>query len=97
MDLNKEISGITDVKYDCTVQEFTGYVNMLAAHFGSSFSEEDVMAALRKLEEDDDSDIVLVRANPGTGYPIDKEYPWCLIRTREPCKFVPPDYDYVPW
>lgn len=82
MDLMKEISRITDVKCDCTVQELTGYINMLAIHFGGNFSEEDVMNALRKLEEDDESDVVLVRANPGTGYPIDKEYPWCVIHTQ---------------
>lgn len=97
MDLMKEIVGITDVKCDCTVQELTGYINMLAVHFGGSFSEEDVMSALRKLEDDDDSDVVLVRANPGTGYPIiDKGYPWCVTHTRTPPKFVLPGYDDVP-
>lgn len=96
MDLMKEISGITDVKCDCTVQELTGHINMMSVHFGGSFSEEDVMAALRNLEEDDESDVVLVRANPGTGYPIDKGYPWCVIHTRPTRKFVLPGYDNVP-
>ena len=96
MDLMKEIAGITDVKCDCTVQELTGHINMLAVHFGGSFSEEDVMRALRKLEENDNSDVVLVRANPGTGYPIDEGYPWYVTHTRTPPKFVLPGYDNVP-
>jgi|MudIll2142460700_1097286.scaffolds.fasta_scaffold174240_3 hypothetical protein len=96
MDLRTEIAGITDVKFDCTVQELTGYINTLAFHFGGNFSEEDVMTALRELEEDDESDVVLVRANPGTGYPIDKRFPWCVIHTRTHSKFVPPGYDDVP-
>lgn len=96
MDLMKEIAGITDVKCDCTVQELTGYINTMAIHFGGNFSEEDVLAALRKLEEDDESDVVLIRANPGTGYPIDKGYPWCAIHTQTFPKFVPPGYDDVP-
>lgn len=96
MDLMKEISGITDVKYDCTVQELTGHINTMAIHFGGCFSEEDVMTALRKLEEDEESDVVLVRANPGTGFPIDREFPWCAIHTRPRPKFVIPGYDDVP-
>jgi hypothetical protein len=96
MDLIREIAGITDVKCDCTLQELTGHINILATHFGGNFSEEDVMAALRELEEDDESDVLVVRTNPGTGYPIDKCYPWCVVRTRPRHKFVPIGYDDVP-
>ena len=92
MDLMKEISGITDVKYDCTVKEFTGHVNTLARHFGGFFSEEEVFNALRKLEEDDNSDVSLIRANPGTGYSIDKDFPWCIIRTKKPYNLVSSGY-----
>lgn len=95
MDLMKEIAGITDVKYDCTVQELTGHINNLAAHFGGHFSEEDVMAALRKLEADEESDVVLVKADMYTGFLIDQRLPWCVIHTRPSFKFVP-GYDGVP-
>ena len=98
MDLMREIAGITDVKCDCTLQELTGYINTLSVHFGfgSSFSEEDVMSALLKLVHDPESDVLVVRTNPGTGYPIDKEYPWCVVRTCPKQRFYPLDYDNVP-
>lgn len=96
MDLMKEISGITDVKCNCTLQELTGHINMLASHFNDNFSEDDVLDVLRKLENDDESDVVLVKANPYTGYSIDRENPWCVIHTRESHKFVPPGYHNVP-
>lgn len=92
MDLMKEIVDITHVKCDCTVQELTGYINTLATHFGGCFSEEEVMNALRKLEETS-GEVALVRANPGTRFLNDQEFPWCVVKTRPSRKFVLPRYD----
>lgn len=96
MDLMKEIAGITDVKCDCTLQELTGYINTMAQHFdGKSYTEEDVLLAVRCLEDDEKSDVVLVKGLPGVGYTADN-LPWLVIHTRAYPKFVPPGYDDVP-
>ena len=98
MDLLKEIEGITDVKCDCTIQELVNHINTLSTHFGGHFfSENDVLEAVRFLENRDTGNVVLIKEITGLEKQMPDNLPWQVIRINPQLKFAPDDLDHVPF